>query len=128
MSYIKAYMPEPKAVDMTFAEMIEAMRKEGWTIERDMDKQYAKMSWSYCDVQQLRPDYSREEAEDVLDKLEDDIADAMLQAGWDILQQDIGDVYSQIREGKTTVKGKECYASRKPKISKEKQGRVEEKP
>ena len=127
MSYIKAYMPEPKAVDMTFAEMIEAMRKEGWTIERNMDKQYAKMSWSYCDVQQLRPDYSREEAEDVLDKLEDDIADAMLQAGWDILQQDIGDVYSQIRTGKKIEERKGFYG-RRTKISKEKQGRVEEKP
>ena len=79
-----------------FAQMIEAMRKEGWTIERDMDKRYAKMSWSYCDVQQLQPDMYREEAEKVLDKLEDDIADAMLQAGWQVIQDEIGDAYSHI--------------------------------
>ena len=96
MSYIKAYMPEPQEVDITFAQMIEAMRKEGWTIERHMDKQYAKMSWSYCDVQQLQPDMGREEAEKVLDKLEDDIADAMLQGGWQVIQDEIGDAYSHI--------------------------------
>ena len=38
----------------------------------------------------------REEAEKVLDKLEDDIADAMLQAGWQVIQDEIGDAYSHI--------------------------------
>ena len=119
MSYIKAYMPEPQEVDITFAQMIEAMRKEGWTIERNMDKQYAKMSWSYCDIQQLQPDMGREEAEKVLDKLEDDIADAMLQAGWQVIQDEIGDVYSQIRTGKKIEERKGFYG-RRTKINKEK--------
>ena len=96
MSYIKAYMVEPDFTNYEFYEMLETMKQAGWTVTRKQDKQYAETSWSYCDIQQLQPDMGREEAEKVLDKLEDDIADAMLQAGWQVIQDEIGDAYSHI--------------------------------
>jgi len=89
-------MVEPDFTNYEFYEMLETMKKAGWTVTRKQDKQYAETSWSYCDVHQLQPDMGREESEKVLDKLEDDIADAMIQAGWQVIQDEIGDAYSHI--------------------------------
>ena len=51
----------------------------------EMNK-YATVSWTARDVQTLRPEWSLERCEDELIQIEKDIADAMTEHGWGIME------------------------------------------
>lgn len=47
---------------------------------------YATVSWTIEDVQSLRPDWSDERCEEFLVNNENDIADRLVELGWEVLQ------------------------------------------
>lgn len=50
-------------------------------------KLLAKVSWQVEDIQPLRPHWSPERCEQFLRKIEDDVQEAMTEAGWEVIYE-----------------------------------------
>lgn len=47
---------------------------------------YAEVAWSVSDVQDLKPEWTNEQAIDFLSRNESDIQEAMIQRGWNAIE------------------------------------------
>ena len=59
-------------------------------------KHYAKLHWHTDDIRSLRPEWETEQAEEFLEKYQDELYDASLQGGWEYLHSEIGCTYDLI--------------------------------
>lgn len=55
-------------------------------MENETPQKFAKVSWSYKDVLEIRPDWTKEQAEDALGNIESELEDIMISRGWDFLE------------------------------------------
>jgi hypothetical protein len=46
---------------------------------------FAEATWCYEDIQDRKPDWSRDKCEEFLCDIESDIRDRMIEAGWDVI-------------------------------------------
>lgn len=53
------------------------------------DGVFAEVSWNFEDVQKLRPNWSEEKCNELLDHAEDNISVAMIERGWSVLNDEI---------------------------------------
>jgi len=44
------------------------------------------ISWNWEDIQSIRPDYTQEQCEEMMDKVEKTLIDRSIEEGWDILE------------------------------------------
>jgi hypothetical protein len=49
-------------------------------------KKYARVTWQYTDIQQYKPDWTKERCEKFLHANEKCIEELTVQAGWDIIR------------------------------------------
>ena len=54
-----------------------------------MNIKYAQVFWTPEDVQDLRPEWSLEQCEEFLAKIEEQISDRMIQTGWSIIEDEL---------------------------------------
>jgi hypothetical protein len=50
-----------------------------------MRKRFADVYWQVCDIQNRRPDWTDAECRYFLEAMEEDISDAMCEAGWGVI-------------------------------------------
>ena len=47
--------------------------------------EFAGTYWTYEDIQDRKPDWSRDKCEEFLQEIEDDIRDRMIERGWEVI-------------------------------------------
>ncbi len=52
-----------------------------------MREKFATVKWSINDVLALRPEWTRREASEVLESMEDQLEEAMVVRGWEVIHQ-----------------------------------------
>jgi len=50
---------------------------------------YAQVYWTADDVRELRPDWTDEQCEELLARIEDRLQSMMIQRGWDIIEGEL---------------------------------------
>jgi hypothetical protein len=50
---------------------------------------YAQVYWTPSDVKELRPEWTDEQCEEFLLRIEERISDRMIQIGWQVIEQEL---------------------------------------
>ena len=51
---------------------------------------FAEVAWKAADIQTYRPEWSVEQCEDFLAKIERVLEDRMIEVGWDVIENELG--------------------------------------
>lgn len=74
-------------------------------------KQFAEVSWTAEDMQVVRPDWSIEQCNYVLNRSEDALRTVMIEQGWKILENE-AQHYEQMRKDEMRAEGARMAAMR----------------